>query len=60
MKYQLEVKEPYIIKTEMLKNRTHQTFRWKAIALSNNKNLLKPYLTKNHRIINRTNGEEEE
>lgn len=53
--YRLEYKEPYIVKTEMLKNRTHQSFRWKAVAISEDLEALKEYKTinklENYRII---------
>lgn len=32
-KYALEFKEPYIVQTELTKNRTHQSYRWKEVAL---------------------------
>ena len=31
--YRLQYKEPYIVQTEMLKNRTHQSYRWKDFAV---------------------------
>lgn len=59
MRYRLEYKEPYIIKTEMMKNRTHQTYRWKTIALSEELEKLKEYQKnnsiKNGRIIDTNN-----
>ena len=50
-RYQLEQKRPYIVKTELIKNRTHQTFRWVGIALSDDKEELKKYLNENRRIV---------
>lgn len=43
--YVLEVKEPYIIKTELTKNRTHQTYRWKQLAIGLSKEDLIPLMT---------------
>ena len=51
MAYMLERKEEYIVKTEMLKNTTHQTHRWKQVALSHTLDALKPYCGKGMRII---------
>lgn len=48
-KYVLEYKEPYIIKTELTKNRTHQTYRWKQIALGKTKDDLKVFITENNK-----------
>ena len=42
--YVLECKEPYIIKTQLTKNRTHQTYRWKQLAVAEDKEDLEPYL----------------
>lgn len=39
--YALEVKEPYIVKTELTKNRTHQSYKWKEIALGKSEEDLK-------------------
>ena len=56
--YRLEYKEPYIVKTEMLKNRTHQSYRWKAIAMSEDLEALRKYKENkgndllNYRIVN--------
>lgn len=50
-KYALEYAEPYIVKTELTKNRTHQTYRWKQLAMSNDLEELKKYLSKYRRII---------
>lgn len=36
----LSYKVPHIVKTEMLKNRTHQTYRWKQYALSKSREAL--------------------
>lgn len=56
MMYRLEYKEPYIVKTEMLKNRTHQSYRWKTIAMSEDLEALRKYKKDNglteYRIIN--------
>jgi hypothetical protein len=41
--YRLEYKEPYIVQTEMLKNRTHQSYRWKELAVSEDLEALKEY-----------------
>lgn len=43
----LEIKEPYIVKTEMLKNSTHQSFRWVEVALSENAEVLKEWAKHN-------------
>ncbi|MFD2704204.1 hypothetical protein [Salibacterium lacus] len=37
MSYVLQVKEPYIVKEAMLKNQTHQSFRWKDVAICDGK-----------------------
>lgn len=42
--YVLEYKEPYIVKTELTKNRTHQTYGWKQLAVAEDKEDLEPYL----------------
>lgn len=42
--YILEYKEAYITKTELTKNSTHQTYRWKQLAVAENKEDLVPYL----------------
>lgn len=42
--YVLEYKEPYIINTELTKNITCQTYRWKQLAVAENKEDLEPYL----------------
>lgn len=56
MMYRLEYKEPYIVQTEMLKNRTHQSYRWKTIAMSEDLEALRKYKKDNslleYRIIN--------
>lgn len=54
--YILECKEPYIVKTELTKNRTHQTYRWKQLAVAENKGDLEPYLVEREdtrRIVKR-------
>lgn len=54
--YVLEYKEPYIVKTELTKNRTHQTYRWKQLAVAKNKEDLEPYLVgheETRRIVKR-------
>ena len=54
--YILEHKEPCIVKTEMTKNRTHQTYRWKQLAVAENKEDLEPYLVgfeRTRRIVKR-------
>lgn len=43
MMYRLEYKEPYIVQTEMLKNRTHQSYRWKTIAMSEDLGALRKF-----------------
>jgi len=53
MKYMLERAEPIIIKTELTKNRTCQSYRWKQIAMSDDLELLKNYLGPYCRIIDR-------
>ena len=56
MMYRLEYKESYIVQTEMLKNRTHQSYRWKTIAMSEDLEALRKYKKDNslleYRIIN--------
>ena len=42
--YILEYKEVYILRTELTKNSTHQTYRWKQLAVAENKEDLEPYL----------------
>ena len=63
MRYLLEYAEPYIVKTELTKNRTHQTYRWKQGMLSDNKDVLiniADYSTKltltGHRVVDRETG----
>lgn len=54
--YVLEYKEPCIVKTELTQNRTHQTYKWKQLAIAENKEDLKPYLVgfeSTRRIIKR-------
>ena len=54
--YVLEYKEPCVVKTEMTKNRTHQTDRWKQLAVAENKEDLEPYLVgfeRTRRIVKR-------
>lgn len=51
--YRLEYKEPYIIQTEMLKNRTHQSYRWKTVAISADLEALKQFL-KESKELNKT------
>lgn len=51
-KYALEYAEPYIVETEMLKNRTYQSYRWKQLAISNDLEELKKRLKEYRRIIN--------
>lgn len=51
MKYCLEYAEPYTVATEMLRNRTHQSFRWKQIALSDDLTLLKNMMGSYQRIV---------
>jgi hypothetical protein len=43
----LEVKEPYIVQTEMLKNRTHQSYRWVELALSEDEKQLEEWAKSN-------------
>lgn len=56
-KYSLQVKEHYIIKTELTKNRTHQTYKWKEVALGITREDLEPLMAglnkNNWRIIER-------
>lgn len=42
--YALERKEPYIVKTELTKNRTHQSYKWKEIALGKTRKDLEVFL----------------
>ena len=51
--YMLERKEPHIVKTELLKNRTHQSHRWKQVAKSSDLVALKAIAAgrKGYRII---------
>lgn len=42
----LQYKEPYIVKTEMLKNRTHQSYRWKDTAIADSREPLEEYISK--------------
>lgn len=55
MTYMAEYKEHYIVKTEMTKNRTCQSFKWKQLAMSDNLEALKEYIKdkRDTRIINR-------
>lgn len=41
--YSLEIKEFYIVNTEMLRNQTHQSYRWKEIAISDNREHLEEW-----------------
>ena len=41
--YFLEYKEPYIAQEELTKNRTHQSYRWKSLAVSKDEDALKEY-----------------
>lgn len=50
-KYMLEFAEPYTVKTELTKNRTHQTFRWKQVAMSDDLESLMSFLKPYTRII---------
>lgn len=43
-KYVLEYAEPYIVKTELTKNSTHQSYRWKQLAVAERKEDLMPFL----------------
>lgn len=55
--YALERKEPYIVKTELTKNRTHQSYRWKEIALGKTRKDLEVFMVgddkENLRIVKR-------
>ena len=52
--YALEVKEFYIVKTELTKNRTHQSYRWKEIALGKTRKDLEVFMVgRNRRIVKR-------
>ena len=42
----LQYKEPYIVKTEMLKNRTHRSYRWKDAAIADSMEPLEEYISK--------------
>ena len=50
-KYMLERAEPYIVKTELTKNRTCQTYRWKQVAMSDDLEALKSIMEDYHRIV---------
>jgi len=50
--YMLEIAEPYIVKTELTKNRTCQSYRWKQVALCEAIEPLEQIMGKYHRIIN--------
>lgn len=56
-KYALERKEPYIVKTELTKNRTHQSYRRKEIALGKTRKDLEVFMVgdnkDNLRIVKR-------
>lgn len=56
-KYALERKEPYIVKTELTKNRRHQSYKWKEIALGKTKEDLEVFMVgdnkDNLRIVER-------
>lgn len=55
--YALEVKEFYIVKTELTKNRTHQSYRWKEIAIGKTREALEQFMLgrdiRNTRIVKR-------
>lgn len=55
--YALERKEPYIVKTELTKNRTHQSYRRKKIALGKTRKDLEVFMVgddkDNLRIVKR-------
>ena len=55
--YALERKEHYIAKTELLKNRTHQSYRWKQVALCEDKSALIKMMGREQRVINWDNLE---
>ncbi len=64
MRYLLEYAEPYIVKTELTKNRTHQTHKWKHSLLSDNKDELikiadsySKLTLMDHRVFDRETGE---
>lgn len=44
--YILYYKELYIIKEPLTKNRTHQTWRWKQLAMCEEKQPLQDYINK--------------
>ena len=48
----LQVKEHYVVQTEMLKNRTHQSFLWKDKALCENKDDLIAFAEHNYKDPN--------
>lgn len=56
LKYMLEYAEPYIVKTEMLKNRTCQSYRWKQVAMSDDLEALKEMMGMFHRIVRRSDN----
>lgn len=43
----LEIKEPYTAHTEMLKNRTHQSYKWVEVALSEDRERLEEWAKRN-------------
>lgn len=55
--YALEVKEFYIVKTELTKNRTHQSYKWKEIAIGKTREALEKLMVgrnvRNMRIVKR-------
>ncbi len=55
--YALEVKEFYIVKTELTKNRTHQSYRWKEVAIGKTSEALEELMigrnVRNMRIVKR-------
>jgi len=55
--YMLEYKEFYIVKTELTKNRTHQTYRWKQLAMCDDHRPLVGIMEKNQRVVNWDNLE---
>lgn len=61
LRYQLEVKEPQEISTELkilTRNRIRKKYKWKAVARSDNIIFLVSYLeNKNYRIVNLVTGE---
>jgi hypothetical protein len=48
----LETKELYIVKTELTKNRTCQSHRWKQVALCETADPLIKMMRENQRVIN--------